>query len=652
MNPDSPMRTIWQPPTLEEMQTWLPQFEFLSRIGRGGMGVVYQARQRSLNRLVAVKVLLGNASADDDSSFVARFRLEAKTMAKLNHPGIVSVIDSGETQGLCYIVMEYVDGTDVARMIQAEGKLPPERVVSMLTQVCEALDYAHQNGIVHRDLKPANLLVTREGQVKIGDFGLAKQHDPTMASLTRTNVAIGTPEFIAPEAWTPEISLDRRADLYSMGVSLYQMLTGEVPRGLWKMPSVKVGTDPRFDAIVDRAMQPERESRYSTSIELRQDLERIEREPSRGGLSEPSKASNPDDTPEVLRPSRVPDARRRLRWAALLPLAVISLVVLLMMSRGFWADRGTRSGSEAKTSTLQREPSVQDAADWLLREHAAFSVRSQGREWEVVAEADLPQGPFEIVKLSLDRWISSPPLPPPPEEGFQVLRAVKTLRHVYLRLPGMTEGSLAFLAGNPELRTLTISGSDKVTDGVLAYLAHLDKLESLCISHAPRLTGRGFGDAAWLQSVREVDFLHASLKDDVIRVLSRCPHLRSVRLEGTRMTVDGLNALATSPGLVEMSVGYSRSITEEDYMEALPGFPRLRKLELVGAPVGDDAASTLASLTNLVELHLTGTQIGDEGLSAMEGMKRLKTIALSYTHVTPEGLAKFERAHPGCQILR
>lgn len=118
------------------------------------------------------------------------------------------------------------------------------------------------------------------------------------------------------------------------------------------------------------------------------------------------------------------------------------------------------------------------------------------------------------------------------------------------------------------------------------------------------------------------------------------------------MTVDGLNALATSPGLVEMSVGYSRSITEEDYMEALPGFPRLRKLELVGAPVGDDAASTLASLTNLVELHLTGTQIGDEGLSAMEGMKRLKTIALSYTHVTPEGLAKFERAHPGCQILR
>ena len=252
----------WQPPSLAELQALLPAYEFLALLGRGGMGAVFQATQRSLNRPVAIKVLPANLMEDDDANFAARFRQEALTMAKLTHPGIVSVFESGEAGGLLYIVMEFVDGTDVARMIASEGKLASEVATKLLTQVCDALHYAHERGVVHRDIKPANLLLTRDGTVKIADFGLAKHHDDALLGLTKTNVAVGTPDFLAPEAWTPNTAPDRRSDVYSLGVTLYQMLTGEVPRGLWKMPSVKAGVDARYDAIIDRAMQPEPSARW------------------------------------------------------------------------------------------------------------------------------------------------------------------------------------------------------------------------------------------------------------------------------------------------------------------------------------------------------------------------------------------------------
>ena len=224
--------------------------------------------------------------SDTDANFAARFRQESLTMAKLTHPGIVSVFESGEAGGLLYIVMEFVDGTDVARMIASEGKLAPELATKLLTQVCDALHYAHERGVVHRDIKPANLLLTRDGTVKIADFGLAKHDDDTLLGLTKTNVAIGTPDFLAPEAWTPNTALDGRADVYALGVTLYQMLTGEVPRGLWKMPSVKAGVDARFDAIIDRAMQPDRAARYQSSAELRRDLEKIQTEIGRASCRE------------------------------------------------------------------------------------------------------------------------------------------------------------------------------------------------------------------------------------------------------------------------------------------------------------------------------------------------------------------------------
>ena len=267
----------WEPPTPEELQEILPQYEVHMLIGRGGMGAVYKGTQLSLERDVAIK-LLPPAIERQDLAFAERFKNEARLMGRMNHPAIVSVYDFGRTvDGQLYFVMEYVDGTDVQRMIAREGKLPPEHALAITAHLCDALGYAHKQGIVHRDIKPSNVLIDMEGRVKVADFGLAKLADKTKNSgLTQTGMAMGTPDYVAPETLMYGSDVDGRADIYAVGVMLYQMLTGDIPRGMFKMPSQKFQSiDPRFDSIIRRALEHDREERYQSSHELRLALDVI-----------------------------------------------------------------------------------------------------------------------------------------------------------------------------------------------------------------------------------------------------------------------------------------------------------------------------------------------------------------------------------------
>jgi serine/threonine protein kinase len=273
-------REIWAPPSVEDLQRMLPQYEISVLIGRGGMGAVYRGRQRSLDRDVAIKILPPEMAAED-SQFSERFQREGKAMARLSHPGIVAVFDAGETaEGLLYFVMEYVEGTDAQEMLVARGPLPAAEVLPLVMHVCDALEFAHASGFIHRDIKPSNIMVDDRGRVKVADFGLTRAMAVEGVGLTGDSMTICTAEFAAPEAFAPGETLDGRADLYSVGVMLYHLLTGQIPRGRFEGPSSRVeGLDPRIDAIVDRAMQADRERRYSTARELRADLDRILTEP-------------------------------------------------------------------------------------------------------------------------------------------------------------------------------------------------------------------------------------------------------------------------------------------------------------------------------------------------------------------------------------
>lgn len=287
----------WQPPSVEDLQKALPQYEITQFIACGGMGAVYKGTQRTLKRAVAIKVLPPEIE-DGDMQYAERFKREAQAMARLSHPNIVAVHDAGEVEmgktrrlgdaetgrqeegsretKLLYFVMEFIEGTDVHRLIATEQRLDPQRALAITAAVCDALAFAHEEGIIHRDIKPSNIMLDKKGRVKVADFGLAKTINLESTLLTGSNMAMGTADFMAPEVLIAGTLVDQRADLYAVGVMLYQMLTGRVPRGRFQLPSgIIPQIDPRLDAIVDKAMQTDRERRYSSALEMKADVEAV-----------------------------------------------------------------------------------------------------------------------------------------------------------------------------------------------------------------------------------------------------------------------------------------------------------------------------------------------------------------------------------------
>ncbi|MDP6442547.1 MAG: serine/threonine-protein kinase, partial [Pirellulaceae bacterium] len=279
-NQSSPAQTeaISQPPipSLAELSEHFPQLELLEVVGQGGMGAVFKARQKSLDRIVALKIILAAPTDSSRGDFADRFEREARALAKLNHANIVSIIDFGKANDEFFFIMEYVDGTDL-RQLMLNDELTPEQALAIVPQVCEALQYAHEEGIVHRDVKPENILIDRRGRVKIADFGLAKllRPDKVQASLTRTHQVVGTPRYMAPEQMEGAKEVDHRADIFSLGVVFYEMLTGELPMGVFQPPSRRRDVDARLDEVVLRTLEKEPQHRYQHASEVKTDVESI-----------------------------------------------------------------------------------------------------------------------------------------------------------------------------------------------------------------------------------------------------------------------------------------------------------------------------------------------------------------------------------------
>ncbi|MGE3309250.1 MAG: serine/threonine-protein kinase [Limisphaerales bacterium] len=283
----SPETTTHQPPpSLDAVAAAFPQLEILSLIGQGGMGVVYRARQKSLGRMVALKLLAPHRA--HDTAFADRFAQEARALAALSHPHIVTIHDFGRSADFYFLLMEFVDGVNLRHLLQSR-RLSPEEAIAIVPSLCEALQFAHERGIVHRDIKPENLLLDQAGRVKIADFGIAKILGPEpgpgpgpseSASAPKGTQTVGTPGYMAPEQCLDPKTADSRADIYSLGVVFYEMLTGERPDERLQPPSRRVRIDVRLDAIVLRALDANPERRYQTADELRTHLETVVVEPS------------------------------------------------------------------------------------------------------------------------------------------------------------------------------------------------------------------------------------------------------------------------------------------------------------------------------------------------------------------------------------
>ncbi len=265
----------------EEIAPHFPQLEILEFLGRGGMGVVYKARQKALNRLVALKLLA--PEREKETQFAERFTREAQALATLSHPHIVTIHDFGQTNGFYYLLMEFVDGVNLRQLLQAR-RLTPEEAIAIVPPLCEALQFAHERGIVHRDIKPENLLLNKAGRVKIADFGIARM----MGTNGADDHPVGTPGYTAPEQMDTPQKADSRADIYSLGVVFYEMLTGELPTAGLQPPSRKVQIDVRLDEIVLRALEKSPELRFQTATEMRTEVEAVANDRPVGAQARPA----------------------------------------------------------------------------------------------------------------------------------------------------------------------------------------------------------------------------------------------------------------------------------------------------------------------------------------------------------------------------
>lgn len=261
---DAAPRRTFAIPNPADLARRFPDLEILELVGSGGMGCVFKARQIRLDRYVALKILPKELARDE--LFAERFAREARAMAKLNHPNVIRIYDYGKADDVCFLLTEFMDGMNLRELMDA-GRLPPHEAIRIFEHVCAALDFAHREGVTHRDIKPENILFGKAGNVALADFGLARLavDSGCEVSLTQTRQAMGTLNYMAPEQWENPKSADHRADIYSMGILLYELLTGRVPRGSFPPASATASIPVSVDDVIHRALQVDPEQRYSSA---------------------------------------------------------------------------------------------------------------------------------------------------------------------------------------------------------------------------------------------------------------------------------------------------------------------------------------------------------------------------------------------------
>lgn len=591
----------WDPPPTEELQRLLPGYGIIEFLGRGGMGAVYKGRQMSLDRLVAIKVLPA-ALHRSEHNFSERFKLEARAMARLSHPGIVPVHDFGETaDGLLYFVMEFMEGRDVARIIAQEGCVRSADAHAIACQVCDALHFAHEKGVIHRDIKPSNIMVARDGQSKVADFGLAKMHAAAGTELTKGDVVMGTPHYLAPEALVHDVEVDRRADVYALGVMLYQMLTGRLPQGVFEMPSrIVPGLDVRFDQIVAKAMRADPEQRYQTAREMRADLDAmltspLAREEGEGNRQTRWQAASISD------PSSKARARQKRKRSWLLP---ASVAAGLLVAAGFVRQN---SGQQLP----KRDPSPPNGgamdANQMLAALRLLSVGVRlGMEDEpggevrlVTSAAELDRKPGALVELSM--------------LGDQKVE----------------DQDLAGIGHFPRLAEVDGYGT-KLTGSFLAGMKPEQPLRYLVLgqgrgSQAGGCTDEALRFAARMKSLEQLSVPFSSVSDAGLAHLHGHPRLHALELHGLKRVTDAsVDVLLSMPALANVGLGHS-GVTSQG-LRRLAALPALQTFAMGGSGQTEACLGAFKAAKSLREMHFYDMTFSSAGVKALGDLPEVATV--------------------------
>lgn len=648
----------------------LGDYTLLEIIGSGGMGTVYKAIHRTMDRLVALKTLPPALTESPDA--LRRFRREAQAVARLSHPNIVVAHDAGEADGVHFLVMELIEGEDLARLVRNQGPLPVEEAVNCVLQAARGLEYAHGVGVIHRDIKPSNLLLDKDGTIKILDLGLARFHTAEQPTdLTGSGNVLGTIDYMAPEQAANTKHADHRADIYSLGCTLYYLLTGRpvyggettVERLLahreQPIPSLQAacsGISRDLDRIFQKMVAKRPEDRFQSMGEVIRVLETCQ-------LS-----------PEAIFPAVLP---RRWRVRPLLAVGLLGLLALLAaiivkirVAEGTLVLEIDQPGADVimegdHTVTISGTENSQPLPVDLKAGDYRLEITKRGFE-KHTRRVTVVQGGREVVKIHLEPVAITPAVPqrksgqpalekeaivvkvaPPPaadqptmerEVAHWVLGVGGT---IHVRSVDGTEHDVSSVTNLPsnEFRITSIFISDvaHLDNSGLRHLGNLSNLERLSIIRCPTLDDSGMAHLRGLTTLRELDLSEdIKVTGEGVKHLSGLAQLWNLSLTGTGITDAALEHLRPLKSLRRLPL--ERTSIGDPGLAFLADLTELRYLHLGQTKTTEAGLARLDHLTHLEALNLAGCPITDAGLEHLTIHASLSELCLDNTKVTNEGL--------------
>lgn len=609
-------------------------YELIEELGRGGMGTVYKALHVNLKRLVALKVL--PAEKMQDRRAVARFRREMEAVGKLVHPNIVLAHDAGEADGQHFLVMEFVEGLDLAQIADRRGPLAVADACELVRQAAMGLEHAHQHGLVHRDIKPSNLILSAHGQTKILDLGLAllDAGQPTESDLTGDCQMMGTTDYMAPEQAGDSHAVDIRADIYSLGCTLYKLLVGRAP---FSGPQYN-STLKKLMAHAQTRVTPVHEARPDVPLALSAVVERMM------AKSAGDRFAAPREVAAALAPfaagANLPALLERGRQAPTIERRIIATTATASGCASALEPTVEKEADSVKTAPAA---DTSDAPLVVVGPRSSFQ-RNRGRKrWLVaalgVAAAVLLAGIVVIVKTKSGQTkrIELP-------DDARVIQVENNGNHMgSVSIPDPTKQVAtrektaipADHSGVPGIATrnsAAVTIDRRVAEHVLALGGTLDVLYRANAKHVAVL-----GDLpADSFKITGIGVNSPLVHSDHIAMFSQLRHLGNLDLTGTLVGDDELAAIARLRTL--RSLGLTATKVTGDGLALLESLERLTRLNLTGIKLSAVGCREIAKFTRLEELYLDDTSINDEGLAALQGLSRLRELSLASTRISDAGL--------------
>lgn len=598
--------------TLRDGPLLLDRYVILDSVGSGGMGVVFKALHRPMERIVALKVLPGFAVNSPDK--VSRFQREIRAAAKLTHPNIVASYDAYEADGMYFLVMEYVEGVNLTEQVQEHGPLAVEQAVHIIRQIAGALSESHKQGIVHRDIKPSNILLAVDGTAKLLDLGLARFQHPNdtapAGELTRDGLAMGTLSYMSPEQALNSKHADVRSDVYSLGCTLYYLLNGHPPfeRGTTVETIVahrEAPIPPLGDSDVPASLQStftrmlakDPEARPQTMEEVLGELQSCEGKP----------------TPSNRRINTVSHPRRSLTRRAI----GIAAACLLAIAAGV-----------ALWQPVQDPTAI---ARQILDSGGTIDIRTRYGEDSIVTAEELPADRWELVGAEL---------PPNSDIPIEPLLRVENLKWLSLEGIALTQDQLQRVGRMSQLEQLDL-WSCSLLDDDLDSFTQLTNLWGLELD-ANAISDSGVAKLSALPNLLVLSLANTQVTGDSIQHLLGHKSLQLLDLTGTSAVGPALAQLQSLPDLTTLELR-----STEFTVEAARAVRRLRSLmflQLDNCETSDAAMAELAALPHLESLHLAGTSLGDTGLAELANLRNLAELDAGATQVTSTGLRTLRQA--------